>query len=467
MSGQSGFEWAVNEKCAMESGIGLSAVGRRSCLVMKHNGLNIALDPLCNAALHTTGAAVLLVVGDDPDAGSSTSVHDSRMLAEVARIPVIEPALDGDADEAVRLGVEISERFATPVILRVTAHLHEDCPSATNTVVQVGQSRPRARLGTSAGRDTVAHELTKLGRVQRHRLVTMPGVQAAMESARCVSVRCAAACTDAVITVGSVTRLVPTTEGRCRMTVRAGWPVPAAVVDFAQRHHTVLLVEEPAPVVERYLHARLGVGVDVTLVGRLTGHLPPEGALSAELVAHAAAGPYLDRWQVPDRKHAVPPLARYDTLFRAIAGIRQDGVFVAADVGSSVRLCYPPYSACDVALCLGSAVSVASGAARAGRRAVAVTGDFALFHSGLEPLLETARRRLPVLITVLANGVQAQTGGQPVPELDLAAVATACGIGRVDGWRLDDLDGDATDQRLRGLLRGPLPALALVSCRPR
>ena len=75
----------------------------------------------------------------------------------------------------------------------------------------------------------------------------------------------------------------------------------------------------------------------------------------------------------------------------------------------------PPYEGADVALCLGSPISLAGGAARTGQPAIAVIGDYGLLHSGLEALLDVARWDLPVLVVVLANGVSAQTGGQTSP----------------------------------------------------
>ena len=138
-------------------------------------------------------------------------------------------------------------------------------------------------------------------------------------------------------------------------------------------------------------------------------------------------------------------------------------MFVATDVGSSVRLCYPPYNGADVALCLGSAISVAGGAARTGRRTIAVIGDFALLHSGIEALIEASLRGLPVLTVVLDNGVQAQIGGQPTPTIDLNRLVTACGVARIERWPLQAYSAQATFDRLCHMLRGPLPAVAFIT----
>lgn len=115
-----------------------------------------------------------------------------------------------------------------------------------------------------------------------------------------------------------------------------------------------------------------------------------------------------------------------------------------------------------MALTLGSAVAVAAGAARTGRRAVGVIGDFGMLHSGLQSMIEVAKGDLPVLTIVLANSEQAQTGGQPMPQANLPTLLAACGIERIDSWDLDDLDVSATFERLSALLGEPLPAVAIV-----
>ncbi|POM26616.1 2-oxoacid ferredoxin oxidoreductase [Actinomadura rubteroloni] len=441
------FEWAVGEKSAVESAVGLSAAGVRSCAVMKHNGLAAALDPLANAAVHGIGAGLVVVSGDDLDAAASTTLNDSRALGRLAGLPVLDPAGAGDARAAVRDAFLLSERTGVPVIVRVTSALHADC----------GDGRLRARPGPAdaGGRvdRTVAHRLTKLGRHQHRRLVVQPAVQAELDGH--TTATCAETCDDAVIAVGAAQRHV--TGAGCLLRVRAGWPLPVPAVAFADRHARVLVVEEPLPFAEHLIRE---AAADRTRVrGRLTGHLPPEGSLSPDLLRRAWADPPGTWTDIAHKPDDQPPPRRYATLYAALAGL---DVFVAADVGSSIRLCYPPYSAAEVALGLGSAVAVAGGAARTGRPAIGVIGDYALLHSGMESLLDTALRRLPVLVTVLANGTQAQTGGQPVPPVDLRRLAGALSIGVVDEWEHAALDVAATRRRLAGLLAGPLPALALV-----
>jgi indolepyruvate ferredoxin oxidoreductase alpha subunit len=450
------FVWALNEKLAVESAVGASFAGTRSCVIMKHNGLGVALDSIANAGVHTIGAALVIVVGDDPDAANSTCVLDSRELAAAARVPILEAIGTGDVADTVRMAVALSEESNTPVLIRVTPRLHTACAGDTGDLDFESPSTPPE---LTHDRATVAHGLTKLGRVQWQRLVTLPKITQG-SALHGTETRCACDGTTAVVAVGAAEECLPD-DVSCAMTLRVCWPIPEEVVDFALAHGRVMVAEESTPQVERFLLERTQGKVEIA--GRCSGHLPPEGSLSSALLSQALASPQPGTWQTANRKTAPPAdPGRYATLFDAVGRLHRAGTFVATDVGSSVRLSYPPYEGAEVALSLGSAVAVAAGAARTGRRAVGVIGDFGMLHSGLQSVLEVASDGLPVLTVVLANSEQAQTGGQPVPQADLPALLAACGIGRIDSWSLDDLDAGATFERLGALLSGPLPVVAIV-----
>jgi len=85
-------QWAQNEKVALEIGIGASHAGARSLVVMKHVGLNVAADPLFNVAYTGINGGLVIVVGDDPGAKGSQNEQDTRLFAQAAGVPVLEPS---------------------------------------------------------------------------------------------------------------------------------------------------------------------------------------------------------------------------------------------------------------------------------------------------------------------------------------------------------------------------------------
>ncbi|MFI3316095.1 MAG: thiamine pyrophosphate-binding protein, partial [Rikenellaceae bacterium] len=84
-------EWCVNEKTAMEAALGVSYVGKRALVCMKHVGLNVAADPFVNAAVSGINGGLVVLVADDPSMHSSQNEQDSRFYAKFALIPTLEP----------------------------------------------------------------------------------------------------------------------------------------------------------------------------------------------------------------------------------------------------------------------------------------------------------------------------------------------------------------------------------------
>ncbi|HQE69446.1 MAG TPA: indolepyruvate ferredoxin oxidoreductase, partial [Rectinema sp.] len=84
-------QWCTNEKTAYESALGVSFVGGRTMVSMKHVGLNVAMDPFVNSALVRINGGLVVVVADDPSMHSSQNEQDSRLLADFAHVPCFEP----------------------------------------------------------------------------------------------------------------------------------------------------------------------------------------------------------------------------------------------------------------------------------------------------------------------------------------------------------------------------------------
>ncbi|MBP1722035.1 MAG: iorA-2, partial [Deltaproteobacteria bacterium] len=127
-------EWSVNEKSAFEVALTNSYAGCRSAVAMKQVGLNVASDSLMSAAYTGVIGGFLLVSADDPGPHSSQTEQDSRFMAMFAKIPVLDPASPREAYEMVRMGLELSEQYSLPVMLRpttVVCHARQNVGSGT------------------------------------------------------------------------------------------------------------------------------------------------------------------------------------------------------------------------------------------------------------------------------------------------------------------------------------------------
>ena len=116
-------QWAINEKVAFEIAYAGSMAGRRTSVSMKQVGLNVASDPLMSAAYMGTRGGFVVVSADDPGPHSSQTEQDSRMMAMMAKMPVLDPQSPRQARDMVALAFELSETFQIPVMLRPTTRV--------------------------------------------------------------------------------------------------------------------------------------------------------------------------------------------------------------------------------------------------------------------------------------------------------------------------------------------------------
>jgi len=89
------------------------------------------------------------------------------------------------------------------------------------------------------------------------------------------------------------------------------------------------------------------------------------------------------------------------------AMMKERGVKAAVDAGCSILLTSPLYGVGVASYGLGSAIGV--GARSTG---VAVIGDYALLHSGIQALIDVYEKKTPLLCIVLRNRRLGMTGGQ-------------------------------------------------------
>ena len=115
--------WSTNEKTAMEAALGMSYMGKRALVCMKHVGLNVCADPFVNSAMTGTNGGIIVLVADDPSMHSSQDEQDSRFYGKFAMIPTLEPASQQEAYNMMSEAYEMSEQLQLPVLMRVTTRM--------------------------------------------------------------------------------------------------------------------------------------------------------------------------------------------------------------------------------------------------------------------------------------------------------------------------------------------------------
>ena len=132
-------EWSVNEKVAMDAAIGASYAGRRAMVTMKQVGMNVASDSFFYAVYTGVRGGLLIVSADDPGMFSSQNEQDNRHYARFAKMPMLEPSDSQEAKDFVGIGLDLSEEWDTPVLLR--------------TVMRISHSASPVELGERGGED--------------------------------------------------------------------------------------------------------------------------------------------------------------------------------------------------------------------------------------------------------------------------------------------------------------------------
>ena len=133
-------QWAVNEKVAFEIAYAAAMSGLRAAVSMKQVGLNVASDPFMSAAYMGTVGGFVVISADDPGPHSSQTEQDSRMMAMLAQVPVLDPATPLQAKEMTALAFTLSEAFQIPVMLRPTTRV---CHSRQNMALAPIQPVPK------------------------------------------------------------------------------------------------------------------------------------------------------------------------------------------------------------------------------------------------------------------------------------------------------------------------------------
>ena len=429
-------EWCVNEKVAVEVGIGASAGGARVLSTMKHVGVNVAADPLFTAAYTGVGGGFVVLAADDPSMYSSQNEQDSHYYACAAHIPMLDPADSAEALAFTRDAFELSERFDVPFFIRSSVRV-----SHTKTPVEVGS---RKEVEPAPYESNPAKWVMMPAFAKPRRKVQLERIEALSEWAETCAYNQVIKRGDkvGVVCAGAVSQHV--LEGLPDASVfKLGctWPLPEkALHSFAESVEALYVVEEASCYLTDAVSA---LGIDVA---SFPEPLPRDGELSVGLIraafgfpepAHAAA-----QADVPGRPPALCPGCPHRLVFKELSRCK---AIVTGDIGCYTLGALPPLSAMDTCVDMGASVSMAHGfelafAGREHRPVVAVIGDSTFAHSGLSSLISTVYNKGAGTVCILDNRTTAMTGRQgnpfngetlqhrPSRELDMEGVLKALGI---------------------------------------
>lgn len=409
--------WSTNEKTAMEAALGMSFMGKRAIVCMKHVGLNVAADAFVNSGMTGANGGLLVFVADDPSMHSSQNEQDSRFYGKFAFMPILEPTNQQEAYDMAQFGFELSEKMGIPVMVRMTTRLAH----SRAVVNQIQLQKQNTNSYPKNPRQWVLMPAISRGRYA----TLLENYKEFEKMAECSPFN---QYIDApnkkmgIIACGiGYNYLMENCPNGCEYPVLkiSQYPLPVELIKrMAEECESIMVMEEGQPFVEEQLRGILDNGIKI--LGRMTGELPRMGELNPDHVAKAL-GKTLPEGFVQSNVIAVRPPAlcpgcghrdMYDALNAVVRGEFENGR-VFSDIGCYTLGFLPPFRAIDTCVDMGASITMAKGAADAGQfPSVAVIGDSTFTHSGMTGLLDAVNAKANIVVMISDNLTTGMTGGQ-------------------------------------------------------
>ena len=444
-------EWSPNEKVALEVGIGASIRGVRAIVSMKHVGLNVACDPLFTASYTGVNGGLVIAVADDPSVFSSQNEQDTRLTAVSAQVPVLEPSDSMEAKEFAKLAFELSERYDTPIILRLTTRV-----AHSQSLVELGE---RVVPAAKPYERNIAKYVMMPANARVKHTVVEERMQKMSQDANALPInRIEEGSKDlGIICSGGVYEYVKEALPEASV-LKLGmvYPLPYDLIKkFAGSVKRCIVAEELAPHIETLVKAQ-GIAVEGKNI------FPRCGEFSANLIRRCVLGEQsaAEPANVPARPPVLCAGCPHRGVFYVLSKLKLN---VLGDIGCYTLGAVPPLGSMDAVVCMGASIGMTIGFDKADpeahKHSVAVIGDSTFIHSGITGLIDAVYNKAKITVIILDNRTTGMTGHQnhpatgktiknePTYELDLAEVCRAVGVPNVR--TVDPADLAATEAAVR------------------
>ena len=416
--------WSTNEKTAMEAALGMSYMGKRALVCMKHVGLNVCADPFVNSGMTGVNGGVVVLVADDPSMHSSQDEQDSRFYGKFAMIPTFEPSTQQEAYDMMAAAFDYSERQCMPVLMRVTTRM-----AHSRAVVECADE-PRQENALNYDAKAANWVLLPANAKKRNDIVTAQQGQLeddAANSAYNIYIEGSDRSLGILASgIGYNYVMENFPDGSPYPVLKISqYPLPRKLVRRLMNEcQQVLIVEEGQPFIEDMVR---GVADMPQVHGKLDGTLPRTGELNPDVVKQALAqlstldsrlstqDGFAPSEIVVPRPPALCQGCGHRDVYAALNEVLReyDNARVFGDIGCYTLGFLPPFRAIHSCVDMGASITMAKGAADAGQwPAVAIIGDSTFTHSGMTGLLDAINENANITVIISDNLTTGMTGGQ-------------------------------------------------------
>ena len=430
------FEYAPNEKVALETCAAAANCGVRSMCVMKHVGLNVASDVLMTLAYIGVKGGLVIISADDPYMFSSQNEQDNRYYGKLSGIPILEPSSVAEAKEMIPYAYDLSEKLKEPVLFRTTTRInHSTAP------VTLGELKPRITKGTFIKNPFNFVTVPAVSRKLHVKL--LDNLKKAEEIASCSPYNFIKGNGNFGIICNGVSYyyvLDAVKELNIEKDVkilRLGFshPMPAVLIKkFLQNCSKVLVVEEGEPFMEESVKAfAQEEGLTFQIAGKSEKLFSRLYEFDPAMVRHYIASFFsvtdtssfkTDLSDIPKLPQRPPNLcagcshrAAFYAVKKAAKGM---DVIYPSDIGCYTLGFLPPISMGDFVVCMGASTGTSCGFSTVtDSKVISFIGDSTFFHSGISGLINAVFNNHNFTLMILDNRITAMTGHQPNPGVDM------------------------------------------------
>ena len=439
-------EWSTNEAVALEVAAAAAQTGIRCAFTAKHVGLNVAMDAFMTLAYSGVIGGLVLIIGDDPSLHSSQNEQDTRYLAKAAAIPVIEPSDPQECYDYSKLAMEISEKFQTPVVLRITTRVAHARQSITFKEII-----PQPRMPVFKRDVPRLVNVPAMAKQNHHKLIEKSQKLREFSNTFDINFSQNLYSNDfGIITSGVAYKHSMDALQFLNLDIPilkvSFYPVPEEIIiDFLKGLSTVFVIEEVEPILENDVRVIAQVyGIHASIVGKREGYTPYFGELNTSVILNSLQELLqFDKRLLPAPQSIEPTQYSPNIVFnrppvlcagcphrssflevKKAFGRKEKDVIYASDIGCYALGLSAPANAADTILCMGASIGMASGFNHSGidRPVVAIIGDSTFWHSGLPGLANAVYNMANITILIVDNKTTAMTGQQENPSTGITAL---------------------------------------------
>ncbi|NMA86604.1 MAG: indolepyruvate ferredoxin oxidoreductase subunit alpha [Tissierellia bacterium] len=434
-------EWSTNEKVALEVASGAAIAGARSLVAMKHVGLNVAADPMFTMAYEGVNGGLVIITADEPGMHSSQNEQDNRLFAPHAKVALVEPSDSQECKDFIKEAFEISEKYDTPVLFRVTTRV---CHS--KGIVELDEREEKGVKEYT--KDIKKYIMVPANSKVKHVEIVEERLPRLQEYSNITSLN-RIEWNDkkiGIITNGISYLHAKEVFGDNASYLKIGfsYPMPDKLIEeFAEEVETLYVIEENEPYMENHVKA-MGINCIGKELIPVCGELSPGIIRKSLLNEEVEEGHSLDL-NIPNRPPALCAGCPHRGIFYAVSRYK-DKIIATSDIGCYTLGMAPPLGVGDTVICMGAGISAGIGFDRVNqianrdKKVFGFVGDSTFFHSGITGLIDAVYNGTNMAMVIMDNRITAMTGqqqnpgtgktlmGEDAPMVDIEAIVRAVGI---------------------------------------